>query len=322
MDPTPRVSPSDFQAQQEASGGLAAAYASALSGSVSIDLTDAGDLALVSAGTPKDIDFYNWDLGGAAPSAGSTPVSVPLLTCFTLVFEAESDNATLYLYDRCAEIELHNSFPSDTSPLARAWLWDTDENSDLAAIKKLTGGQVILSYEGPPILPVFRLRCGMVPGLTHADQAMRWNFKLYPQARPGHAEARISIPDPCSLPPFYTNGGYLFKDHPVATLPGSQPLPVARQFRASVSGAALDLKLYGGPWKVQSSVYGPPAGDLTTLRHYRLASSQSEGTYSSPLLAEQVAGSPSLDTEVIVDALRVTSACNSPSAVELLCTYP
>lgn len=343
MEYTPRVSPSDFSAQTSQTGGStgqpAGVYGDPIVGFVRFNLADAGDLALVNAGTPKEIEFYN-ALALFPPISGTTEVPIPLprLTAFTLLLSQVFGDTT-YLYDECAEISLCNADRADndrTFPLAHSWLWAKTDTSDLADICPwMRSEQVLMGYEGPAIVPRFTLRPGLIPGQSAADADLWYCFLLVPLARANLSEARITVPSPCCVPPFMPvgalKGTHLFSQHatPALTLPSPQPLNIRRQFRTySIPGTytpasppPFDAKIYGGPWRGQATGVTLDPAHMLTLDQYQLMQNVPE-PYNPLKIDSQTAAAVTLNKELLTEATRFVAQGDHPASVELLAVFP
>jgi len=337
MECTPRVNPSDYQAQQYASGGVAGVYTQRLTGTVMFDLNDPADVALIQSGGTKTMDFYSSLVVTSSTIAVSTPVDLPYLTAFTLSFQlsGEESGNLAYMYDECAEIELVNEDSDEV--LARAWLWQVIEGDpDLNLVcPGMTPGQVVLSYEGPAIKPAFRVRTGIIPAQSDPTLAYRIRCSLLPLATAANGQARITIPTPCCVPPFMPfgakKGTYLFSESadPAITLPGPQPLPFPRLFRTlAINGAfpvngspAFDAKLFGGPWRAQAYAVTFAGGDTVMLAQDQMCQNQPE-PYNMLQLDTQTGAAISLSKAALVEACRIGGTSTATASIEILAVYP
>ena len=341
MEYTPRVSPSDFRAQTSETGGAegipAGVYGDPIVGNVEINLANAADLALVNAGTPKDISFYNALTAPWGPTT-EPAITLPRLSAFALVFQAVIGDVT-YLYDDCAEIQLccadEQGYRTE-EPMARAWLWSSDPASALSSVcPPLHTGQVVMGYEGPPIRPVFTLRPGLLANKSAAAADFWYVFTLVPLARANFAEARITLPSPCCVPPFMPTGTlkgtHLFSQHLTAalTLPGPQPLHIRRQFRSKALGGTFtpaspppfDAKIFGGPWRAQASGVTYNSQHMLTIDEYQMLQNVPE-PYNELLLDSQTGGAVACNKGYLSEAARFVAQGDHPASVELLAVFP
>lgn len=334
MEPTPRVQPSNWQAQSTDTGGgtsLPAAYVDTLWGQCVFDLADAADLAKVQAGESKAIEWYNVN-----PAFGTNPLPIdaPRVTAWSLEYVAADvkTGAAAYLYDTCAQLDVCNY--NAPAPVARAWVWHNDSQNELQVVAdSMQETQVIIGYEGPPVRPNVLLRPGMLDTISDPTLKIAYVFRLRLLAIANYAQERITIPTPCSAPPFMPTGAnkgtYLFSQFPpggLPSLPGPQMVAAPRLFRAKAisdtftSPIPYQANIFGGPWRVHAYGVADANPDTATLDLYQLSASRAP-TYQEKLVIGQTAAAVSLDCKEPLDAALLTAESTGPGSVEFFADY-
>lgn len=345
---TPRVSPD----------ALNAALANGLQGPViiasgSVHFNATTDAAIITFGQSKDVSWND----GTFVFPGN-PITPGPLCAFGVYYCGSVLTGTVpALYDACAEVRLTSDSyqalgtQNYSDDIATAWLWDASNFTAVVGLlptDHLTDKSLLIAYEGVPVAPALRVRCGMIPTVSPADADVTHYFLLYALPVAAFGDVRVHVPSPWCVPPFMPTGAskgtHLFSQHTTHASPLGQASNVRRMFRPvtwttagpigepSTPLMVVDARIYGGPWNAHVLGVKPTADPVgctwdieEMLRTLPAGMVYAPPTlpYNAPVLAT-ANNSASIYTPRPVDALRITleAALNTTPRTDVLLTYP